>query len=143
MTGVKSGKLRRTEIRAGRKVRKAKLRQRLVADRLTFRRAMLPPQGTVAVDAARLSYWGYGGPPEFVETGFYEDRPFTCRDCGAPQVWTALQQKWWYEVAGGDPWSKAVRCRPCRRVHRVEAAAHKARSEAGRARKAAKAGGQE
>ncbi|MFV0677220.1 zinc-ribbon domain containing protein [Variovorax sp. tm] len=26
----------------------------------------------------------------------YEDRPFTCRDCGAEEVWTAKQQKWWY-----------------------------------------------
>jgi hypothetical protein len=140
MTGVKSGKLRRAEIRARRTGRKVKLKQRLVSERLAFRRAMLPPEGTVAVDRSRVKV-GYGLPPEFLETGYYVDRPFTCCDCGAPQVWTALQQKWWYEVAGGDPWSKAVRCRPCRRARRAEAAEHKARSEEGRARKAAAKGG--
>jgi len=29
-------------------------------------------------------------------------------------VWTATQQKWWYESAKGDVWTVAVLCRPCR-----------------------------
>jgi Probable zinc-ribbon domain len=49
---------------------------------------------------------------------FYEDTPFTCVDCGKEEIWTATQQKWWYEVAKGEIYSRAVRCRECRRVLR-------------------------
>ena len=135
MTGIKSGKLRRAELKVRRKVRKAKVKQRLIEERLAFRRTLLPADGAVAVDRARLNI-PYGRPPEFVEIGYYVDRPFTCRDCGAPQVWTATQQKWWYEVAFGDVWTTAVRCRPCRRARRIASAEHKARSDAGRVRRA-------
>ena len=45
---------------------------------------------------------------------FYEDKPFKCKDCGVDQVWTAKQQKWWYEDAGGDLETTAVLCRACR-----------------------------
>jgi hypothetical protein len=55
------------------------------------------------------------GIPDFVERGYYVDRPFVCKDCGKSEVWTATQQKWWYETAKGDVWTIAVRCRPCRR----------------------------
>lgn len=48
-------------------------------------------------------------PPEF-----YEDREFTCRDCGTAEIWTARQQQWWYEVVKGPIYSTAVRCRECR-----------------------------
>ena len=44
----------------------------------------------------------------------YLDRPFTCRDCGAKEIWTAEQQKWYYEIARGSLHAKAVRCRACR-----------------------------
>ena len=46
---------------------------------------------------------------------FYEDKLFTCVDCGKEEVWTATQQKWWYEVAKGTIYSRAVRCRSCRK----------------------------
>jgi hypothetical protein len=46
---------------------------------------------------------------------YYEDMPFTCIDCGRDQVWTATQQKWWYEVAKGPVFSSAKRCVACRR----------------------------
>ncbi|HYG33937.1 MAG TPA: zinc-ribbon domain containing protein [Clostridia bacterium] len=50
---------------------------------------------------------------------YYEDRKFTCRDCGAECVWTAEQQRLWYEEWGGPVQSTAVRCRACReRVRR-------------------------
>jgi hypothetical protein len=55
------------------------------------------------------------GTPDFVERGHYVARAFVCKTCGAEQVWTETQQKWWYEVAKGDVWSLAIRCRPCRR----------------------------
>src|ERR1051325_3360047 len=44
----------------------------------------------------------------------YEDKPFTCRDCGAECVWTAEQQQLWYERWGGPVQSTAVRSRACR-----------------------------
>ena len=53
--------------------------------------------------------------PDFVVRGFYADRPFQCKECRTPQVWTEAQQKWWYESAKGDLWAVAVLCRPCRR----------------------------
>jgi len=46
----------------------------------------------------------------------YIDKPFTCVDCDSREVWTAKQQKWWYEIAKGNVNSTAVRCRPCRKV---------------------------
>jgi len=49
---------------------------------------------------------------------FYEDLEFTCRDCGREHVWTAADQKWWFEVAGGSLYSGAVRCAACRVARR-------------------------
>jgi len=49
---------------------------------------------------------------------YYEDLPFKCQECGADEVWTAEQQQWWYEVAKGPIYSRAVRCRACREKHR-------------------------
>ncbi len=51
---------------------------------------------------------------------YYEDKEFTCRDCGRVELWTAKQQQWWYEVAKGAIYSTAVRCRACRRTRRGE-----------------------
>ncbi len=49
---------------------------------------------------------------------YYEELEFTCVDCGAAEVWTAEQQKWWYEVAKGSIYSVAKRCRACRAARR-------------------------
>src|SRR3569623_1582203 len=49
---------------------------------------------------------------------FYQDEPFVCADCGKSEVWTAKQQKWWYEVAKGSIYSTAKRCRECRKRRR-------------------------
>jgi hypothetical protein len=51
---------------------------------------------------------------------YYEDTRFTCRDCGAECVWTAEQQRLWYEQWGGPIQSTAVRCRACRQRVRRE-----------------------
>lgn len=56
----------------------------------------------------------YSPPPEF-----YENKVFTCVDCGKEEIWTAAQQKWWYEVAKGSLFSTAVRCHKCRQAKRV------------------------
>jgi hypothetical protein len=72
----------------------------------------------VVVNVSLLAPNNSCGQPEFVRHGFYTDRPFGCQDCGRQEVWTARQQKWWYEVAKGDVYTTAKRCRPCRRKAR-------------------------
>lgn len=111
---MKSNKQRRAEIKAHRLARAARVeaqlrvpeRQRNVCLRM------------IGIEQADLEILGrhnntYGLLPEF-----YVARPFTCRDCGAEEVWTAKQQKWWYEVAHGHIDSRAVRCLACRRARR-------------------------
>jgi hypothetical protein len=53
--------------------------------------------------------------PEIVKFPlFYVDKPFKCRECGTLEVWTAKQQKWWYEIAKGTIETTAVHCKACR-----------------------------
>ncbi len=72
----------------------------------------------VLVNPARLAPDNSYGTPDFVSRGYYVARPFNCKHCGASQIWTETQQKWWYEVAKGGVWSLAILCRPCRRRER-------------------------
>lgn len=60
---------------------------------------------------------GYGR--EFNKTGFYRDFIFQCVSCGDEQIWTATEQKWWYESAKGSPYSTATLCRRCRKKKRL------------------------
>ena len=57
--------------------------------------------------------------PNFPTLGGYEGLAFSCRDCGARQVWAAQQQQWWYETAKGYVYATAVRCHTCRRTRRM------------------------
>ncbi len=50
------------------------------------------------------------GPPVMA----YFDIEYRCRDCGKEEVWTAEQQKCYYEEAKGSLYAKAVRCRVSR-----------------------------
>jgi hypothetical protein len=69
-----------------------------------------PPPGAVLADYDELKHINtYGQLPRY-----YIDKPFVCRDCGTEEIWTAEQQKWWYEVAKGHIDSTAVRCHECR-----------------------------
>ena len=61
-------------------------------------------------------------PPRFVELGYYADIAFQCASCGKREIWTATQQKWWYEVAKGTVDSNAKHCNPCRRAERLRRA---------------------
>jgi ribosomal protein L40E len=89
--------------------------------RVRFERALaclapadpLPP-GAVAADPSCLSHNHATLLPYF-----YLDIDFVCRDCGAREVWTAAQQKWWYEEAKGPIDSTAARCRACRLKERA------------------------
>ncbi len=70
-----------------------------------------PPAGAVLADRNKLSHINtYGDLPSH-----YVDYPFVCEDCGVAQIWTAEQQKWYYEEAKGHLWAVALRCRPCRK----------------------------
>ncbi len=58
--------------------------------------------------------WGandntYDLPPEY-----YYDVEYECSDCGKIEVWTAQQQKHWYEELGKTINSYAKRCQTCR-----------------------------
>jgi len=107
---MKSGKQRRAEL-------KAKRAAKLAASEQKARLAVMA-RG-VAVDRSRLAPDGSHSLPEFVKRGTYVDLPFDCQECGKPQIWTATQQKWWYEVAKGNVWTTAKLCRPCRRRERT------------------------
>lgn len=80
------------------------------------------------MDLSKLRSYGqliFAQPPDDSRyPGFYEDIPFTCKDCGKQEVWTAHQQKWWREEMAGSIETTAVRCRDCRakeRARKVEA----------------------
>jgi hypothetical protein len=105
---MKSNKQKRLELGAKRQRREQKA---AAAPKQT---RPLVPYGTVPVNPTALRPYVSYGAPHFVTHGFYVDHPFTCQDCGKEGVWTAAQQKWWYEIAKGEVWSGAIRCRACR-----------------------------
>lgn len=125
---MSSSKQRRAEIQAARAARAARAE--------AIARIPVRPADAVDVNPALLAPSHSYVPPDFVTRGYYLDVPFRCVDCGADEVWTATQQKWWFEIAKGFEFAKARRCRPCRRRERERrAAARKAHLE-GLARKA-------
>jgi hypothetical protein len=91
--------------------------------------------GRVAVNVANLRYTNSYGIPDFVTRGYYVDFYLRCKDCGKSEVWSPTQQRWWYEIAKGDVWTVATRCRPCRRAERARRTATREAAAAGLARK--------
>ncbi len=64
----------------------------------------------VKADHSKLDHINtYGSLPDY-----YIEKPFTCRDCGAEEIWRAVDQKWYYEEAKGHIDARAVRCHACR-----------------------------
>lgn len=113
----KSGKQRRDEILRKRLERAQRLQQHLRRPDVRWADAGIKPEpGMIEADREILARHNntYGTLP-----GYYVDLPFVCRDCGEQHVWTARQQKWWYEVAHGHIDSVAVRCLSCRRARRT------------------------
>jgi len=109
---VKSGRQRRAEILERRR------RLARIGQRVSIRPWFGPdevPRGALPADQTKLVHDGTYGP----RPRFYMDQPFTCVDCGKAEVWTAADQKWWYEVAQGKIASRASRCRDCRRKRRL------------------------
>ena len=108
---MKSGKQRRLEIKERRLARAKAMANGYNTDTLLHH----VPADAVMADLSILQSNNntYGPLPVF-----YVDRPFACRKCATEEVWTAKQQKWWYEVALGDINTTAVHCRSCRMVER-------------------------
>ncbi len=112
---MKSGRQRRAEIKLRRQEKRlANSANNKYLKGVSVANQYDMPHGCVPVNPANLSPNNSYGIPEFVKRGFYVDMPFTCKHCGTPQIWTAQQQHWWYELAKGDIWTIAVLCRPCR-----------------------------
>ncbi len=120
---MKSGKQRRQELKARKQAHRTKLNQqaeaRRTAERAAEHQAMVEwarSHEGVPVDRTALVHnsddWNE---VDFVKHRYYLDQLFTCAGCNSQEVWTALQQKWWYEVAKGSIYSTAKFCRTCRR----------------------------
>ena len=108
---MKSNKQRRQEIVEKRRKRAEKAVKAAAAEV----RQSLDPQfrskKAVSANHAKLTHFYLSGYwPEY-----YLDKRFHCIDCGSLELWTARQQKWWYEEAKGDMHSRAVRCLHCRK----------------------------
>ncbi len=112
---MKSNKQRRKEIKLKRLTRAEKLRKEIestVPPHALFNPEKAKEAGVILADALALQHNNtYGLLPTY-----YLDKPFTCVDCGSEEVWTAKQQKWWYEIAKGNINSTAIRCRSCRKI---------------------------
>ena len=116
---MKSNKQRRAEIKQLRLARAARIEAQL---RAAPRDRHVPVAGMVPADAQVLASINNS----YFLPAFYLDKAFRCADCGAEEVWTAKQQKWWYEVMKASIDSQAKRCLPCRRARRARIAAAQA-----------------
>ena len=125
-SNMKSNKQRRTEIKARRLLRAAK---KCVAP--GYLNLTVAPHESASVNISGLAPYCCYGVPEFVARGFYMPVSFTCRDCGVNEVWTAKQQKLWYEDWQGPVFSMALRCRPCRAFERARKTAARTATIAG------------
>ena len=112
---MKSGKQKRSEIKAHRKQKNGKFPVNAHPPAPQPRPVLGPP-----VNEALLAPNNSYGAPDFVYRGYYVDRPFRCIDCGKEEIWTGTQQKWWYEIAKGFVYTTAVRCRLCRHKKREQ-----------------------
>ncbi len=65
--------------------------------------------GKVMADLSQQAPNNSYSPPRY-----YEDVRFTCSDCGKEEVWTAEQQKVYYEKWKKPIYHQASRCRECR-----------------------------
>jgi len=64
---------------------------------------------------------------------FYVDLAQSCRSCGSPFVFSAREQRHWYETLGFRLDASAVRCLPCRRAFRRDRGLSRALADASRA----------
>jgi hypothetical protein len=116
----KSGKQRRTEISQRRLARAQRLQAEAARPDVRWAEHGADGGGVPGVEPADRAILARRNNTCGPLPAHYIDKPFVCRDCGEEQVWTAKQQKWWYEIALGAIDSTAVRCLPCRRRRRTE-----------------------
>jgi hypothetical protein len=136
---MKSNKQRRAELTAKREARRKKEAKQQAANQALKQQLRRNPKAKRPVkvntlELARDNSYSFKE-PHFVKSGLYVDIPFRCRDCGKKEIWTATQQKWWYEVAKGGRWTTATRCRNCRRRERQRVAEARRVHREGLARK--------
>lgn len=117
---MKSGKQRRLEIKEKR-LKKAEIN----AGMIDISNINDMPKGALLVNQARRAYHYFDFIPQF-----YIDIAYNCRDCQSAEIWTAKQQKWWFEIAQGHNDSFAVQCRRCRKIIKDQKAEQKAHMEA-------------
>ena len=89
-------------------------------------------EGTIiAVDRSKIVS------PSVIPTipDYYRDTWFTCKDCGAQELWTARQQQRWYEEQGGAIETIAIRCHACRHKEKLRREAARKTHLEGLARK--------
>jgi Probable zinc-ribbon domain len=117
---MKSGKQRRAELQAKKHARAAKVAAAEAAKKERERQRLLALKRRegVAVNVESLAPNNSYDTPDFVKRGYYVDKEFECKECGRQEIWTAAQQKWWYEIAKGFVYSTAKLCRSCRRRER-------------------------
>lgn len=127
---MKSNKQRRAEIKARRLMRAIKK-----CSAPGYLKLTVAPGESAPVNKSALAPYNSFGMPEFEARGFYMPVSFTCRDCGVNEVWTAKQQKLWYEGWQGPVFSVALRCRPCRALVRAHKTAARTATIAGWANK--------
>jgi hypothetical protein len=114
---MKSGKQRRIELKAHKQTRQAKLAKQKLAARKAEELAALEwalGHEGVIVNCTALAINNSYEEPDFVKRKYYFNQPFSCANCNSQEVWTAVQQKWWYEVAKGGLFTTAKFCRTCR-----------------------------
>ncbi|WP_062260919.1 zinc-ribbon domain containing protein [Endozoicomonas arenosclerae] len=117
---MKSGKKRKKEIFAKRRAKQHEVILNPYEDLESL------PEGTIRADHKELSHINtYGSLPYF-----YIDKLYICVDCKSEEMWSARDQKWWYEVAKGHIDSRAIRCLSCRNKIKAEKDQQKAHMEA-------------
>jgi Probable zinc-ribbon domain len=123
---MKSNKQRRAEIKARRLVRAIKK-----CGAPGYLNLTIAPCESAPVNRRALARYNSYCMPEFEACAFYTPVAFTCRDCGVNEVWTAKQQKRWYEDWQGPVFSVAQRCRPCRALERARKTAARVATSVG------------
>jgi len=106
-------------------------------------RHQFDPLLRIAIDPSRLNKGNsYSLAPLFCayenESHYYKDIIFSCRDCGKECLWTAENQKWWYEEIQGSINTIATRCLACRIKERERKTEARRASKEGMQRKLAR-----
>jgi hypothetical protein len=99
-------KQRRANLRSAQERRRLK---KLAADGRLANGVELP-QGAVAADLSQQAPNNSYSPPLF-----YQAIEFVCVECGVREVWSAKNQKWYFEVIKAPIYGLPKRCRECRR----------------------------